>query len=39
MIYKEKFHPKIKSDLKNIDKQVLRKIKEVHFNNILENHY
>jgi len=39
MIYKEQFHPKIKSDLKKIDKSVVKKIKEIYLNEILENPY
>jgi len=37
MIYKEKFHSKIKSDLKKIDKSVVEKIKSIHLNIILKN--
>jgi len=29
-MFKELFHPKIKKDLKKIDKQVIKEIKEVH---------
>ncbi|WP_294877822.1 type II toxin-antitoxin system mRNA interferase toxin, RelE/StbE family [Sulfurimonas sp. RIFOXYB12_FULL_35_9] len=36
MIFKEEFHPKIKSDLKQIDKGVVEKIKILHLNNILQ---
>jgi len=39
MTFKEEFHPKIKSDLKKIDKSAIAKIKTVHLNNILENPY
>ena len=34
--YKEEFHPKFKSDLKKIDKSVIKEIKDVHLKNILE---
>jgi len=34
--YKEEFHPKFKSDLKKIDKSVIREIKDVHLKNILQ---
>ena len=37
MIYKEEFHPKIKSDLKKIDKSVVQNIRNKHLNNILNN--
>ncbi len=37
MIYKEEFHPKIKSDLKKIDKSVVKNIKNKHLNMILDN--
>ena len=39
MNFKEEFHPKIKSDLKKIDKFVVKRIKEFHLNKILENPY
>ena len=39
MIFKEEFHPKIKFDLKKIDKSAVIKIKNIHLNNILENPY
>ncbi len=35
-IYKEEFHPKIKSDLKKIDKHIVKKIHSYHLNNILK---
>ncbi|MEA3288610.1 MAG: type II toxin-antitoxin system mRNA interferase toxin, RelE/StbE family [Campylobacterota bacterium] len=35
--YREEFHPKIKSDLKKIDKNVVKKVKETHLDNILTN--
>ena len=34
--YKEAFHPKIKSDLKKIDKSVVKKIKAYHLQKILD---
>ncbi len=37
VIFKEEFHPKIKSDLKKIDKNAVEKIKTIHLNKILEN--
>jgi len=37
--FKEAFHPKIKSDLKKIDKNAVIKIKNIHLNNILNNPY
>lgn len=37
MIYKEEFHPKIKSDLKKIDKSVVKNIKKRHLDIILNN--
>ena len=36
-IYKEEFHSKIKSDLKKIDKKVVKQIKDIHLDNILKN--
>lgn len=39
MEFREEFHPKIKSDLKKIDKYVIKKIKNIHLNNILKNPY
>ena len=36
MKYREEFHPKVKNDLKKIDKQVVKKIKEIHLNKILD---
>ena len=39
MEFKEEFHPKIKSDLKKIDKTVANKIRTTHLNNILKNPY
>ena len=39
MTFKEEFHPKIKSDLKKIDKGAVLKIKTIHLNNILKNPY
>jgi len=38
-IFKEEFHPKIKFDLKKIDKSAVTKIKNIHLNNILEDPY
>jgi len=37
MDYTEEFHPKFRSDLKSIDKSVIREIKEIHLDNILKN--
>ena len=37
IVYKEEFHPKIKSDLKKIDKSTVEKIKNKHLDNILNN--
>ncbi len=39
MVFEKKFHPKIKSDLKKIDKQLIKKIKEIHIQNIAKNPY
>ena len=39
MTFKESFHPKIKSDLKKIDKNVVSKIKTVHLDAIMQNPY
>ena len=39
MVYREEYHPKIKSDLKNIDKQVVKKIRDTHLNKILASPY
>ncbi len=36
MDYSESFHPKFKSDLKKIDKSVVKEIKEKHLDIILE---
>lgn len=36
MSYKELFHPKFKSDLKKIDKSVIKEIKERHLDTILK---
>ena len=36
MGYSESFHPKFKSDLKKIDKSVVKEIKEKHLDVILE---
>ena len=38
-IFNEEFHPKIKSDLKKIDRGVVKKIKSLHLDNILSNPY
>jgi len=38
-MFEKKFHPKIKNDLKKIDKQVIKKIKEIHIQNIAKNPY
>jgi len=37
MGYSESFHPKFKSDLKKIDKSVVKEIKDKHLDIILEN--
>ncbi len=37
MGYKEKFHPKFKSDLKKIEKSIIKDVKEKHLNIILQN--
>ncbi len=37
MDYVEKFHPKFKQDLKNIDKSVIKDIKNIHLDKILKN--
>ena len=37
MLYKEEFHPKVKSDLKKIDKSVVQHIKNKHLDIILDN--
>ena len=37
MIYEQKFHSKFKSDLRNIDKSVIQKIKDIHLANIINN--
>lgn len=39
MQFKEEFHPKIKSDLKQLDKSVVVKIKDTHLNKILTDPY
>ncbi len=38
-IFKEKFHPKIKSDLKKLDKGVVVSIREKHLDTILKDPY
>ena len=38
-MFVKKFHPKIKSDLKKLDKQVVRDIKDIHLNKIATNPY
>jgi len=35
MSYKDRYHPKIKSDLKKLDKAVVREIFDIHTNKIL----
>lgn len=37
ILYKEEFHPKVKSDLKKIDKSVVQHIKNKHLDIILDN--
>ena len=37
MEFVEKFHPRFKSDLKKIDRGVIKKIKEIHLDIILKN--
>jgi len=39
MSFKEKFHPKIKHDLKALDKSVIQSIKTVHLDEVLNNPY
>ena len=39
MEFEKKFHPKIKSDLKKLDKQIIKKIKNIHIQNIAKNPY
>ncbi len=39
MIFEKRFHPKIKSDLKKIDRQLIQEIKEIHINNIAKDPY
>ncbi len=36
MSYKDKYHPKVKTDLKKLDKQVVKEIFRVHIENILQ---
>ncbi len=37
MPYKDEYHPKVKSDLKRLDKPVVKEIHSIHLNNILSN--
>ncbi len=39
MTYEKRFHPKIKNDLKKIDRQLIQEIKDVHIDNIIKNPY
>ena len=39
MIFEKRFHPKVKNDLKKIDKQVVKKIQNIHINNIVQDPY
>ena len=39
MSYKDEFHPRVKSDLKKLDKGVVREIYDIHLENILREPY
>jgi len=39
MVFKEEFHSKIKSDLKQLDKSVVSNIKNIHLDKIIKNPY
>ncbi len=39
MSYKDEYHPRVKSDLKKLDKGVVREIYDTHLNNILREPY
>lgn len=39
MSYKDKYHPKVKTDLKKLDKQIVKEIFRVHIRNILQEPY
>lgn len=39
MPYKDEYHPRVKSDLKKLDKGVVREIYDVHLDNILHEPY
>ena len=39
MSYKDEYHPRVKSDLKKLDKGVVREIYDIHLENILHEPY
>lgn len=39
MSYKDAYHPKVKSDLKKLDKRVVRELFDTHINTILDDPY
>lgn len=39
MSYKDEYHPRVKSDLKKLDKSVVREIYDIHLKNILHEPY
>lgn len=39
MSYKDEYHPKIKSDLRKLDKGALREIYDIHLENVLHEPY
>jgi len=39
MDYAEEFHPKFRTDLKKLDKSIIKEIRDIHLNNILKNPY
>jgi len=39
MDYAEEFHPKFRTDLKKLDKNIIKDIRDLHLNNILKDPY
>ncbi len=39
MSYKDEYHPRVKSDLKKLDKSVVREVYDIHLENILHKPY